>query len=121
MTGRCAYRARVLQGDFKRREDTVISLTRSIRILIGLVALFAAPAALAEGPPFVAVEWTLPAVPGHLAGTLLLPAGEGPWPVTLILAGSGPTDRDGNSTQFPGGNNSLKQLAERLAAGGVAS
>jgi pimeloyl-ACP methyl ester carboxylesterase len=58
---------------------------------------------------------------GPLAGSLLVPAGEGPWPVVLILAGSGPTDRDGNSTMFPGRNNSLKQLAEGLATAGIAS
>jgi hypothetical protein len=63
----------------------------------------------------------MPTASGPLAGTLLTPPGEGPWPVTLILAGSGPTDRDGNLTQFPGGNNSLRQLAEALAAEGVAS
>jgi len=68
-----------------------------------------------------AEEWLLPAERGHLAGTLLLPAGDGPWPVVLILAGSGPTDRDGNATMFPGGNNSLKQLAQWLAGDGVAS
>lgn len=68
-----------------------------------------------------AEEWTLPADPGHLAGTLLTPAGSAPWPAVLILADSGPTDRDGNSTRFPGGNNALRQLAEALAGQGVAS
>ena len=40
--------------------------------------------------------------------------------MALIIAGSGPTDRDGNSAMFPGGNDSLKQLAEGLAAAGIA-
>ena len=40
---------------------------------------------------------TLAAPPGILQGTLTLPAGAGPFPVVMILAGSGPTDRDGNS------------------------
>jgi len=39
----------------------------------------------------------------------------------LLHAGSGPTDRDGNSRLLPGPNDSLKQLAEGLARGGVAS
>ncbi|MDX2472787.1 MAG: alpha/beta fold hydrolase [Candidatus Krumholzibacteria bacterium] len=90
------------------------------RVAIASLLLLSATVA-GSAASFVTEEWTLPAEPGHLAGTLLLPAGEGPWPVTLILAGSGPTDRDGNSTQFPGGNNSLKQLAEVLVAEGVAS
>lgn len=76
---------------------------------------------VAEASAFTAHEWTLPLDRGHLAGTLLLPEGKGPYPVVLILAGSGSTDRDGNTTMFPGGNNSLKQLAEWLARDGVAS
>jgi len=39
----------------------------------------------------------------------------------VIIAGSGPTDRDGNSPMLAGKNNSLKQLADALAAAGVAS
>lgn len=36
-------------------------------------------------------------------------------PVVLLLSGSGPTDRDGNSTMLPGKNNSLQMLAPRPA------
>jgi len=68
-----------------------------------------------------AEELVLDTPTGPLAGSLMIPTGEGPWPVVLILAGSGPTDRDGNSTMFPGRNNSLKQLAEGLSEAGVAS
>jgi pimeloyl-ACP methyl ester carboxylesterase len=64
-------------------------------------------------------------VPGGflLAGTLELPAApaEPPYPVVLIISGSGPTDRDGNSPLLPGPNNSLKMLARGLAAAGIAS
>ncbi|MGI8918489.1 MAG: alpha/beta hydrolase [Pyrinomonadaceae bacterium] len=42
-------------------------------------------------------------------------------PVALIIAGSGPTDRDGNSIALKGPNNSLKLLAEALASHGIAS
>ena len=58
---------------------------------------------------------------GRLAGTLLLPSGGGPFPLVVIIAGSGPTDRDGNSKLLPGANNSLRYLAEGLAARGIAS
>lgn len=58
---------------------------------------------------------------GTLHGTLLTPAGAGPHPVALIIAGSGPTDRNGNSAFLAGANNSLKLLAEGLAERGVAS
>ena len=58
---------------------------------------------------------------GVLAGTLELPEGCGPFPVGVIHAGSGPTDRDGNSAVLPGRNDSLRLLALGLAERGVAS
>jgi uncharacterized protein len=58
---------------------------------------------------------------GTLYGTLEIPATKPPYPVVLIIAGSGPTDRDGNSSAIQGKNNSLKMLAEGLAARGIAS
>jgi len=58
---------------------------------------------------------------GNLYGTLLLPQSKRKVPVVLIVAGSGPTDRDGNSPLLKGANNSLKLLAEGLANNGIAS
>ncbi len=58
---------------------------------------------------------------GTLLGTLMLPAAQGKLPVALIIAGSGPTDRDGNSAMLPGHNDSLKMVAQALADAGVAS
>jgi pimeloyl-ACP methyl ester carboxylesterase len=58
---------------------------------------------------------------GTIHGTLLLPDTATPVPVILIIAGSGPTDRDGNSALLTQGNDSLKQLAEALASAGFAS
>lgn len=58
---------------------------------------------------------------GTIDGQLEIPQGEGPFPLMVIIAGSGPTDHDGNSPALPGKNNSLKMLAEGLAAEGVAS
>ena len=58
---------------------------------------------------------------GMMSGQLETPQGEGPFPLMVIIAGSGPTDRDGNSVAFPGKNNSLKMIAESLVAEGVAS
>ena len=63
----------------------------------------------------------LPTPWGKLSGTLLLPAGAGPWTVALLVAGSGPTDRDGNTPLLPGPIDNLKQLAQALAARGIAS
>jgi uncharacterized protein len=58
---------------------------------------------------------------GRLYGTLEQPEGPGPFPIALVIAGSGPTDRDGNSTLLPGRNDSLKLVARALAEAGVAS
>jgi len=54
-----------------------------------------------------------------LRGTLLLPISKVKPAVVLIIAGSGPTDRNGN--QFGMANNSLRFLAEELATNGIAS
>lgn len=58
---------------------------------------------------------------GTMDGLLEIPQGEGPFPLMVIIAGSGPTDHDGNSPTLPGKNNSLKMLAEGLSAEGIAS
>ena len=55
---------------------------------------------------------------GKLHGTLDLPAGAGPFPVVVLIAGSGPTDRDGNQPLMK--NDSLKLLGQGLAAQGIA-
>ncbi|SFD20617.1 alpha/beta hydrolase [Massilia yuzhufengensis] len=56
---------------------------------------------------------------GVIAGTLALPEGAAPTPVVLLIAGSGPTDRNGNNPAMQ--NNSLQGLAHALAASGIAS
>jgi pimeloyl-ACP methyl ester carboxylesterase len=57
---------------------------------------------------------------GELFGTLLLPKSPNPVPVVLIIAGSGPTDRDGNNSDG-GRNDSMKRLALILAKHNIAS
>jgi hypothetical protein len=54
---------------------------------------------------------------GRLHGTLERPASAPPAVCALIVAGSGPTDRDGNQPGLE--NDSLKQLALGLAARGI--
>jgi pimeloyl-ACP methyl ester carboxylesterase len=63
-------------------------------------------------------DWQLQLPEGVLKGTLLMPELSQP-KVVLIIAGSGPTDRDGNNTVAK--NNSLKMLAEALANKNIAS
>ncbi|SRR6266851_6252030 len=80
-----------------------------------------APDARAAGTASSAEPITLKTPTATLYGTLELPRSHRRVPVVLIIAGSGPTDRDGNSPQLSGPNNSLKLLAEALAARGIAS
>ncbi|MBB3103658.1 alpha/beta hydrolase family protein [Azomonas macrocytogenes] len=56
---------------------------------------------------------------GALYGTLLIPKVSEPPPVALLIAGSGPTNRDGNNSWAR--NDSLKLLAQALAQRGIAS
>ncbi len=58
---------------------------------------------------------------GAILGTAMLPPGKGGWPVALIHAGSGPTDRNGNTPALAAPNHSLRFLAEGLAARGIAT
>jgi len=86
-------------------------------ILLALAVSAQTAAAAAQEQPV-----QLETATGTLHGTLLLPAKvDGKVPVALIIAGSGPTDRNGNSPALPGQNNSLKLLAEALANEGIAS
>src|SRR5688572_22250844 len=56
---------------------------------------------------------------GAIEGTLLVPDGTDRAPVALLIAGSGPMDRDGNSAAIKPAT--LKKLAEQLALRGIAS
>ncbi len=54
-------------------------------------------------------------------GTVVRPSGPGPFPAVVMVAGSGPTDRDWNSPLLPGSNGSARLLAEALGQAGIAS
>src|SRR2546421_340329 len=54
---------------------------------------------------FVAEAITVETPTGTLYGTLERPASTSPVPVVLMISGSGPTDRDGNSALLKGANN----------------
>jgi pimeloyl-ACP methyl ester carboxylesterase len=65
------------------------------------------------------VSW--PLGPTTVYGTVVLPEGSGPFPGVVLVAGSGPTDRDWNSPLLPGTNGSGRLLAEALGRAGFAS
>jgi uncharacterized protein len=65
------------------------------------------------------VKWPLDST--TVFGTLVRPSGPGPFPAVVMVAGSGPTDRDWNSPLLPGSNGSARLIAEELARAGFAS
>lgn len=68
--------------------------TTSVRLLCCLIAAFLmrSTAAAAESDIRIAREW------GELHGTLAVPEGGSATTAVVIIAGSGPTDRNGNSS-----------------------
>jgi hypothetical protein len=53
-----------------------------------------------------------------VAATLTQPEGDGPFPAIIMVAGSGPTDRDWNSPLLPGTNGSAALFADALTRAG---
>jgi uncharacterized protein len=74
------------------------------------------PPLYADPDAFSEQEHTLGAGPDAVPATLTLPHGAGPWPAGVLLAGSGPQDRD----ETVGTNKPLKDLAWGLASRGIA-
>lgn len=65
------------------------------------------------------VSWQLDGI--TMYGTVVRPEGDGRFPAVVLVAGSGPTDRDWCSPLLPGSNGSGRLLAEALAEAGIAS
>lgn len=68
---------------------------------------------------FIETNIVLQTNTGEIFGTLTTPDKFDKIPVALIIAGSGPTDRDGNNPMMK--NNSLKMLAVELSKKGIAT
>jgi len=89
----------------------------------GSPAMATAPAASGTAPTRGEQEITFTSGPDRLYGTLLLPdTSQGQkLPAAVLLAGSGPTDRNGNSKLISGPVDTLRNFADALASQGVAS
>jgi uncharacterized protein len=74
------------------------------------------PAAYVDPTAFTESEVTVGNAPWALPGTLSMPNGPGPFPAVLLVAGSGPQDRD----ETIGPNKPLRDLAWGLASAGIA-
>jgi uncharacterized protein len=66
----------------------------------------------------VEVTWRLDGI--TMRGTLTLPDDGGPFPAVVLVAGSGPTDRDWCSPLLPGTNGSGRLFAEAFGDAGMA-
>jgi uncharacterized protein len=71
--------------------------------------------------PWTTAELSWPLDDTIMDATLVRPVGPGPFPAVVLVAGSGPTDRDWTSPLLPGTNGSGRLLAEALARAGFAS
>ena len=67
----------------------------------------------------VELSWPVDDIPMY--GTLTVPDGAGPFPAVVMVAGSGPTDREWNTPLLPGDNGSGRLIALALADAGLAS
>jgi dienelactone hydrolase len=65
------------------------------------------------------VSWLLDGI--SMEGTVVRPDGDGRFPAVVLVAGSGPTDRDWTSPLLPGNNGSGRLFAEAFAQAGFAS
>jgi uncharacterized protein len=86
--------------------------------LLAFIALPSIAAAPRRDASVIEKPVTLRTSTGNIYGTLTLPRTGKKFPVALIIAGSGPTDRNGNNQMMK--NNSLKLLAAELSKAGIA-
>lgn len=89
--------------------------TMKIQIMMFVIGFLIAIASFGQSEEIVVLKTET----GEIEGTLTMPDAKSPVPVALIIAGSGPTDRNGNNPVMT--NNSLKMLSAELALKGIAS
>ena len=94
---------------------------KTIKIIIILLLFVNATiaATTTSDTNFIETKITLKTKTGDIFGTLTTPERFDKIPVALIIAGSGPTDRDGNNPMMK--NNSLKLLSDELIKNGIAT
>ncbi|QTE36729.1 alpha/beta fold hydrolase [Mucilaginibacter gossypii] len=82
----------------------------------------AAATSISTDPSLVESPVTVKTLLGSISGTLAMPKdANGKVPLVLIIAGSGPTDRDGNSPKLGLHANVYKMIANELGKKGIAS
>jgi len=103
-----------LTGNFSQASMSMpLNLTKNEQAQVAPVAAIDKNAAWEETP------MTLETKTGKIYGSLTTPKTFKKGPLALIIAGSGPTDRNGNNPSMT--NDSYKKLAHELAEAGIAS
>ncbi len=84
---------------------------------VGAVAVAStSPAPYVKPSSFTETDVTVGSPPWALPGTFTMPTGSGPFPAVVLVAGSGPADRD----ESYGPNKPFRDIAWGLASSGVA-
>ena len=86
------------------------------KYILPFICLFIGMTTFTDAQNFSSTEIT---INRYVDGTLLVPESAENPPLVIIIAGSGPTDRNGNQSFMK--NDMLKKLAERLSENGVAT
>lgn len=101
---------------------TGLSLTPYTAATTATAAAPAAGTTIATDPSLTESPILVKTLLGSISGTLAMPKdANGKVPLVLIIAGSGPTDRDGNSPKLGLHANIYKMIANELGKKGIAS
>ena len=103
------------------RRLTACIAAMTLALLMMAVVLAGAARAQERGGAGMEQEVTVDGGAAPLYGSLLTPNEARPGPAVLLIAGSGPTDRDGDSTMPGVRPANLKLIAQGLAGAGVTS
>lgn len=104
-----------VSGLFFLPPDKALPASMEVRGAKGGARSHASPSYVKPGS-FTTHEVTVGKKPWQLDGILTVPRGEGPFPGVVLVAGSGPNDKD----ETIGPNKPFKELAEGLSSSGIA-
>jgi uncharacterized protein len=114
-TGYVRYKA-----SFKDQTLTMVLALNKENLIEGLRFIPYTPQPAAEEKVKPVTNIFLKTPKGNINGTLLVPEGKQKLPVVLIIAGSGPTDRNGNQGDLVH-TNAYQMIADSLFKKGIAS
>ncbi len=114
------YKARFQNGTFLLN----LSLDNQDKFIGLVLSPYQEPAARVAitDPNIIETPVSVKILSGSISGTLAMPKNvSGKIPVVIIIPGSGPVDRDGNSEKTNLATNTYKMMAEGLGKNGIAS